>query len=325
MEFLIPLLSVALLVALLLVGFVLKKTGKISDPGPMTNIIIFVAQPAIVFNAIARAEFTWQNFSNLAISVGVTLVAMSVMLGLGMLTFSKEDVHRRLSSYCMAFGNIALMGMPVVRLLFPDNFTQMSLFVAGNVIAFNILQWTLGAWVLSGSREFVKPKKALLNPPMIATLLALPLFFFVNRYNAAGEYILYMTGPDALFTDHLLRIFYTLVNFLADFATAAALFVIGIRLAEMKAKDLVDTPKAYVVTFFRLAIAPLVMFLLVWWLPVDDYLKIALIIVTGMPVAATALLFCEYFQQDKHYCVKTVLVSTFISILTIPILMVIFG
>jgi len=68
----------------------------------------------------------------------------------------------------------------------------------------------------------------------------------------------------------------------------------------------------------RLLVAPVITAILVWFLPIDPFVKTILIVSHVMPVAVMVPMFEEQYGLNKGYAVELVVVSTLISMVTIP-------
>ena len=97
------------------------------------------------------------------------------------------------------------------------------------------------------------------------------------------------------------------------------------RLPSTRAADLFKSPKLYHASLVKLVIAPLftfaVLLLLRLVLPINDTIFITLFVVMAMPSAAALIMFVEMFGCDSNAAVKCILLSSMLSVITIPLLM----
>jgi hypothetical protein len=211
------------------------------------------------------------------------------------------------------------MGVPVIRILFPG----MEIYAVGVIVAFNFLLWTLGALLMSGEKKYVSAKKTFVNPSMIAVFSALLIIWIRSYLPEVVE------GVPLTFIQEVDVAFLKFVQFLADASVPMSMFVIGIKFADIKARDLVREWELFPTTILRLVVTPLIVWLLI--LPFHSaglvaYEHMVVIVITlSMPVANSAAIFAELFKKDSAFATKSILLSNLLSILTIPILMTIFG
>ena len=210
---------------------------------------------------------------------------------------------KRACEACSYLGNVGFMGIPVMQMLFPDN-PEMILYTVVYNIAFNAMTWTLGVFAVTGERKFVKPLKVILNPPTIAVIIALPLFFC----NVAI--------PEQVMTP---------IRYLGDMTLPLSMIILGLRLADMRLISLVNDWKVYMVAFVKLIVSPLlclgVLILCGLFLPIGRTAVIALYIIAAMPTASSALNFAEMYGGAKETAAAATLMNTILCIATIPILM----
>ena len=115
------------------------------------------------------------------------------------------------------------------------------------------------------------------------------------------------------------------INFVGDMVTPMAMFVIGMRLANVTVKQLFLDKWAYIVSFFKLVVMAVLTMLLCAFLPANDYVKYALFFLLSMPCAASCALLSVQFGGDGDFASVSVLLSTIISILSIPVMFLVFN
>jgi predicted permease len=289
--------------ALAVPGFILKKTKKLDDGASkyLVNIIFYICQPAIVVSSFQKAEYRPDMLMNMLYAflfgiVGITIVGA---VALAVAKRFVKDGRERIIAFGAAFGNVAFMGIPVVTMLMPDS-PEAIIYLTVLTIAFNILSWTLGAYIMSGKREYITVKKAFLNPPTVAVLVALPLFFFNIKLDlrlGAG------------------------IAYLGDMVTPLSMTILGIRFAGIEFKRLFSDKSVYVTSAVKLVIIPLLLYALLRAVNLNPILERTLFIIFLMPCASNLLLFAEYFDADATAAAKTVMLSTMLSIVTIPIIL----
>lgn len=106
--------------------------------------------------------------------------------------------------------------------------------------------------------------------------------------------------------------------------TPMAMFVIGMRLANVNLKQLFLDKWAYVASAFKLIVMSLVTMLLTAILPLDETVRYALFFLLSMPSAASCALQSVRFGGDGDFASVSVLLSTVLSIVTIPLMFTLF-
>lgn len=185
----------------------------------------------------------------------------------------------------------------------------MLIYTAVFILGFNIASWTLGVYTITGDKKHISLRKALLNPPTAALVVALPLFFF-KSYIPSDVLTPLSSG----------------IGYLSDMTLPLSMIILGIRLADIKFKVLLTDVKVYIVCLIKLVAAPLICFGIMYLLKLvfpalDKSIIVTAYIVIAMPSASLTLTFAEMFDGDRATAVKTTILTTLLSVITIPLLM----
>ena len=200
---------------------------------------------------------------------------------------------------CSVFGNVGFLGIPVVKALLPS-YPEAITYTAVFIVAMNLLCWTVGAYIITGDKKYVSLKRAILNPPTLTLVVALPLFFTGVKL------------PDAAMKG---------IGLLADMTTPMCMLILGMRFGAAPLKELFTHGYVYISALTKIVVLPLVMFTVCYFLPIDRTLKITLFILSAMPCASVNLNLSEIFNGNKKVAANTILLSTLFCVVTIPVLM----
>ena len=102
--------------------------------------------------------------------------------------------------------------------------------------------------------------------------------------------------------------------------------LLGIKLAEMKAKELFNDKRAYVAVAIKLVAAPLLGFALVYLMSTFmdvTPISLNLIALSAMPCANNIMMFATILNRDSTLAAKEVMISTVLSCITIPVILLI--
>lgn len=114
------------------------------------------------------------------------------------------------------------------------------------------------------------------------------------------------------------------ISLIADASIPIVMLVLGMQLAAMSTKK-VAYRFVSVVTIIRMVISPIIAACLLYFMPVNDLLKSVLIIQSAMPAAANTTLFALQFGTEPDLVSFTTLITTLISLITIPIVLFLVG
>ncbi len=307
MDFLNTFINVLLVVVLAVPGYCLRKAKLLPEntAGIFAVLLLYISQPFLMISSLLSKTFESSMLLDFAwILLFAVLLQLLVYFAAKLFFVKEKDMAaKRACEACSYLGNVGFMGIPVMQMLFPEN-PEMILYTVVYNIAFNAMTWTLGVFAVTGERKFVKPLKVVLNPPTIAVIIALPLFFC----NVAV--------PEQVMTP---------IRYLGDMTLPLSMIILGLRLADMRLISLVNDWKVYMVAFVKLVVSPLlclgVLVLCGLFMPIGRTVIIALYIIAAMPTASSALNFAEMYGGAKETAAAATLMNTIICIATIPILM----
>ena len=103
-------------------------------------------------------------------------------------------------------------------------------------------------------------------------------------------------------------------------STPLCMIILGVRLATMDFKALFTTKLAWLISAGKLLVFPLFCYLLVLPFPLDPVFKGSILILAGTPCASILLNLAEIHHNGQELAANCALLSTLLSILTIPLL-----
>ena len=196
--------------------------------------------------------------------------------------------------YALAFPNIAFIGYPVCVKLFGPS----ALFYAVVMtLPFNLLGFSIGPMMLVGAKRF--DLKKILSPCVVSSIIALFLALLRLR-------------PPALIGECL--------DFVGGVGIPMSLIVVGSLLADLPLRQIVGTPRIWVVTVLRLLVMPVILYVLLRPMNLEPILLGVAIMQMGMPVAATGSMLSVEYGGDTACMAQSTLVTTAASIVTIPLI-----
>lgn len=332
MNFGLTAVNVLLLVAMAIPGYILIKAKVVKQNAIkyFAKVLLYVNQPFLTLNSFLSVSYTPSILKNLgisaALSFGVQLVLILCLVLIyhrgynklapkkpqGFLQTNVEDFNflnseekvlkgkgMRVLTTCSVFGNVGFLGIPVVKALLPE-YPEAITYTAVFIVAMNLLCWTVGAYIITGDRKYVSIKRAILNPPTLTLVIALPLFFTGVQLPSAA-----LKG----------------IGLLADMTTPMCMLILGMRFAAAPFKELFTNGYVYIAALTKTVVFPLLMFAVCYFLPVDYTLKVSLFILSAMPCASVNLNLSEIFGGNKKIAANTILLSTLFCVVTVPILM----
>lgn len=335
--------SVLLLVAMAVPGYLLIKSKMLPQKAItyLSVLLLYVSQPFLSIRSFLEVSYTLQLAVNLAIVFGVSLAGQAVIFGVMWLVLRrrfddpqqtaelirdgfiggdsytaepalKAAVARSVSGranramvLASAFGNVGFFGVPVLQFLFPDAHDAIA-YSAVFIVTLNLMSWTVGSYLLTGDKKHVSLKRALINPQTVTLVISLPLFF---AGVSAGDL------PDTI---------NTVIGYLADMTAPLCMIILGMRFALAPVVQLFTDFRVYVASFIKTLVFPLLVYVVLMPFQMEEMLRVSLVLLSGMPAATINLNLAELYGADQKTAANSILMSTVLSIVTIPLLMLLF-
>ena len=296
--------NVLLYLLYLFPGWLLCR-AKLAKPEHMSSasaILLYICGPCMFLNALtdlnASPALTARMGLFLLISLGAELLMMLLIL---LILGKKRSMFRyRMLSIASVMGNVAFFGLPIVKALFPEA-PEAPVYSCIFCVSLNIVGWTMGAFTLTSDRKYISLKAAFLNPTVISVL--------------AG-FVLYLTGAKYLLPSLFLNGFKTV----GGISTPLSLLILGIRLATMTPKELFVHRTIWLIMGLKLLVFPLFCWGITLLFPLDPVFRSAMLILGATPCAGIILNLAEMHGNGQEMAANCALLSTLLSILTIPLL-----
>lgn len=280
-------------------AFFLRKFNVTkSDHIPvLAAILLYICTPAIVISSFQNLEFSLSSVSKLGIYLILALLLqLAVMSAVWFFVRKSPNKKKRIAAIASALGNCGFFGIPLLRAMLPEN-PEATIYSAVFSIAMNTIAFTFGSLIISGDKKHIKIKKIFLNPATIGLFISLPLFIFGIK---------------------LPNILQTALNACVDLSTPLCMFVLGMRLSTVKFSRIFMNTSAYLAIFVKQLIMPFAALSITLILPLDPIMETAFVIISACPVASVVLNLSEILGEGQEYAADCVLLSTILSIITIP-------
>lgn len=323
MDIIVPLiLQVAILFIMMVPGFLLKKCHLVQDGfgKGLSNLVLYIAQPALIVYSYLDCESTPTLWINALWVLGLSLLAHVLFAMAALSLFRRaEDSKRRMLRFATVFSNAAFMGIPLIDVLLG---AEATIYASIYNISFNLFLWTLGVYFCTSRRDEdddgipdgevkprhpISPLKVCLHPVMLSSAIGL-IFLAVG------------IGPHlpGILTDSLLM--------LKNLVAPLSMVVIGLRIADMSFRGAFRDKYLYLFLTLRHVSLPLAILGLLWLLsvcglPLSETVTTVILLLAATPAATSATMFAEKYDCDAVYTSRTVVISTLLSIASMPLLM----
>ena len=303
MSFSVTLITVATMLLYAVPGYLLVK-GRLlpkESISAFATLLLYACAPFQTIYAIQQLDFSMYMLKYLILTLVLGLVLMGGTLGIVYFVLRKrqQDVRYRICTVAAAMGNCGFMGIPLLEALLPD-YPQAVGFASMFFMAMNILMWTLVSFIITRDRRYISLKKVFVNPSVIAMGVALVLFFGRIR----------LTGKIS-----------ELVITLNKMSTVVCMLILGMRLALVPIKPMFTSGIQYVAIALKLFVFPLAALAICSLLPVEREFAMGIYIICCAPTGNMVLSFAELLGEGQDTAANVVLLSTLLSMLTIPLML----
>ena len=269
------------------IGFIIGKKRKI-DVQPIVDLIIYIAGPSLIFVSLAKSNIELNDFLTMVI---VTVVFTLILWLLAYIIF-KITKSKNYGLYLpMAHGNTGYLGWPIA--LFAFGIAGLSRAVIFDAVA-SVFLFSLGIYVVHRRNEL----KEIFKIPLIYALI---LGFLFNFFKIPVP-----------------KMAFSALEMIGMITIPAALLVLGYKLTEIKLKS---AKIAFLASLFKIGIGFLVAFLIVALFSITGITRDIILLEASMPSAVFTMILCQKYKRDAALVASTVLISTIISIFTIPLIL----
>ena len=292
--------QVVVLFLLMATGTVAVKTGvlKPENKQALSNLLVYLVVPAMIINSY-RMEFSAEILRNLLAAFGMSVLAICIGTVITLvLTARRKDSRAPIFRFATVFSNAAYMGFPRISALFG---AEGLLYASAYVTVFNILLWTMGYGMVSGSANAKDVARNLLRTPVFYALVAgLAIYFFQIP---------------------IPRLIAQPIELLAGMNTPLSMLITGMLLAASDLKTIVSDLHIWKLAAVRMLLIPAVclgVFALLGLVHLGMSAQVVLLL-ECCPAAAITSVFAVQFHHDESYAAGSVVLTTLLSIVILPL------
>lgn len=291
--------------SIFIVGFIAQKVLKF-DVANLSKMSLYVLSPFLAFKTFYTHTLTSDYFIYIAYIFGLcfSLVFIVSMWSIAMCYSVKERCALILSSCFMNNGNY---GTPVLLVFFGSLGFDLGVIM---MVLQQFVMSTVGIYYAakgSAHSDIVSQKD------VIKKVIRMPV-----AYGAFAGIIFQLCHIP------LSKSIMTSIGMIGDSSIVIIMIILGMQLAKIKITQL-DYPKLSFALTARMVISPIVAFAMVYFMPLSPMYKQILIVLAAMPSAANTTLMSVQFETHPELVSSATLVSTLLSLITLPIVLSIIG
>ena len=300
--------QIFILAVVVLIGAIAAKFKVFtSDSKDVLSKVIFnISLPLMLFTNFFRLEATPRLITNSMLIMAISGFMIFFLLFIGWIStriFRLQGAEAAVFKVHSMFGNTIFLGFPLITALYG---VEGLLYASMFQLVSTIIMWTAGVIILShgNGTPWRKCLIKVLNPNTIATVIG--LIFFILSVRLPEIVLKPMTE-------------------LGSANTWLSMLYIGAMLAFSNVGSLLKKKSLYLVSFNRLILGPALLISIfyligaVTGLVPDKLVTSVIILEASMPCMATVVIMAKEFGSDDRIAVGNVFVSTVISIMTLPL------
>ena len=291
---------------ILIVGWVGQKCRVFPDSAQavITKLVLYIATPCTILYSVLHTV----NLPGVGTLVELLLISTACYVAVGLLSLLAVWLMRvpkgsRGTYVCMLmFSNCGFIGFPVVQAIFGSDAVFYNSVVN---IPFYPFLYLFGVYLMirdsawqGGDQKKLEFKwSTFVSPCLVASLLA--VVFAIGGWKLPG----------------------VLTDTIGDITTPGALLVIGISIAKQPFRQVLGSPRIYLMTALRLVVLPVLVWFGLHFFLTDPVLLGVIVVVFAMPIATAVTMLAGEYGADEQSTVQGVFVTTLLSMVTIPVLM----
>ena len=268
------------------VGYVWVKAGFEYRVEFVTRLAMTLSVPCLIFVALMKTTVDPAALTTVSLAALVVYLVLAVAFWL-LVTVGHFDRGTYLSP--LIFGNTGNLGLPLALFAFGDQGLGFAVVIFA-VMA--ILSFTFGIWVVAGRGSFLR----VLREPMVgATVL--------------GALFLWQGWKTPLWLTNTLEL-------TGQMAIPLMLITLGVAVARLHPSSFL---RALVLSLIKAAVCIGVAWGVGRWFGLGDPAFAVLVLQVATPVAVTSYLIAEKYQADAESVAGLVVMSTLVSVITLPL------
>lgn len=305
MWFAIVFLNVLMILVYLIIGFLLVKLKKIKSEHAksFSGVLVYICQPCVIINSIIHIKYSIDTTKDFAMFFFITLCLQLVLCLILYLIFKNKlnNSKYRVLIITTISGNVTFMGLPIISALFPNN-PIVSIYSTMFLVSMNLIVFTIGIYLITNNIKYISLKNLFTNITSLSIYVAITI------------YILQIKIPPLILNS---------IEIFSKMTTPLCMIILGMRLASMNIKETFTNKFAYITSLCKLIIFPLFTYIIVSKMMLNEVFKTSLIVLCSTPSAAIVLSIAEMYECEQKLIANIILISTILSIITMPLLMLI--
>lgn len=290
------------LAAMMTIGYYLRKKEWLEEDTyeKISRMVVNVFNPLLIIDGVINRSFTRQK-GNIGENLMFMLVYFTLLFVIGRLLslfFAKKKEERNIYQLMTMFSNVGFMGIPIITSIYGK---ESMIYIIFYILGYNVLLYTLGIWLFQSEKKDISYGvllKNMINPGVVASFLGILLFVW--------------NPPVPQFAKNL-------CSYMGTATVPLSMILIGFSLADTKWRTLFGNIRMLLFVVVKMLVIPIGAALCLKHLAFSFMIEGIFVLQIGMPVGSILALMAVENGRDGDICTNGIVLSTLVSVLTIPI------
>lgn len=296
---------------MILLGVFAVKTNAMNEKtlGDLSKMIMRLILPVMIFHKSINGATKNDILLSSSEVIFSSFLMFGVLFIVGYLlkkAFGLAGNYGRVYLAAVMFGNVGFIGIPLILGILPE---RGMLYMALFFIVDQIVLWSIGFYLTLPEEKLVHASlqsniKNIMSPAMIGIVIA--IIFILT------EWKLPVTLNKAL-------------GAVGDATTPLSLIYIGGSFCYSNVRKFISRVEYYAIAAGKMIVAPLVVFLFLRAMHVQEEIITVITTLTGVPSMAAIAMFARTNGSDEDCAIGAIMITTIFSLFTLPLIAYITG
>jgi malate permease and related proteins len=273
---------------IVIIGWAWAKSGQKYDNGLVTTLIMDIGGPCLIFSTLGSLELPVALVGKVGLA---TLVAIAVFGVVGTICLKWSGLPVRAFIAPLMFPNIGNIGLPICFFAYGKTGLALAIILFA---AFSMCQFTVGMSLYSRGASI----KLFFKEPIIYSV-AVSIFFIIKG----------VRPPEVLTRT---------TELLGDFTVPLMLLSLGVTLARLK---IISIKRSFLLALLRAGMGFGVSVAVAYLFGLKDAARGVFILQCSMPVAVFNYMLAERYNRSPGENAELLMVSTLLSLVTLPLIL----
>ena len=283
---------------IMVLAFVCFKIGLVDQTGNKTvsNLLLLVVNPVLIITVYqTKYDPALVRGLLLAFAAAAATHVLGILISTALIR-PKIDTDYSIERFNAMYSNCGFIGIPLINSVLGSSGV---FFLSAYIVVFNLFSWTHGVVLMEKKFSWKNVRKGLLSPMVVATVIAVLLFFSRLRF------------PEVVLDS---------MNYVADMNTPLAMMVAGFSVAQTDILKMCTKLRVYFSCFLKLVLIPVIMIFILKVIPLPRDVAMTTLIASACPAATTGTMMAIRYKQNYTYSSEMFALSTILAVATIPLI-----